>query len=305
MTAPALRYSPAAVLAARLWWSGRFLVGLVLELLQAAWSLVGWVRGLPRENQGVLAVSAVCVVGGAVGVRQMLADTRAWSVVLGPPAWALGISAALVIAWGVRRPIVWLPPFALVVWWVSPMAAVVLVALTVLAVGWTTTTRGAHGKVTKRRTMFGTTVVGAHFAPDRHAHAAYAPGPGQKCSEFVAKHEGGHAAALVALGGVVTKARAFADGSGYCEGKLPCRPSLFQAVVDDVQFSVGGEVAVNSTSGCDFDHRLRDTALAMLRPDQRPMARTAGYAGARRAQSTHAHVQRAVANALVKNGSYR
>lgn len=298
---------PVALRVPRPRWLARFLVFLLVESVQDLHrldrSVFGWVRGLPRENQGVLAVTALCVGLGVYAVREMLADPRSLAVVLGPPGWAVGVGASLAIARIARRPIVLLAPFGVVLWWFSPRVALVLVVVAVVAVGWTTTSRSAHGKVTKRRTLSGATVVGAHFTPDRHAHAGLAPG--EKCSAFVAKHEGGHAAALVALGGRVTKARAFADGSGYTEGKLPCRPSLFLAVVDDVSFSVGGEVAVHSTSGCGFDHKLRDRALGMLPADQQRVARTAGYAAARRAQHTHGHVQRAVADALIKTGSYR
>jgi hypothetical protein len=298
------------------WWWTRFVAAWLwfglLELLSVLAPVLRvvvvrpavWAWGLPRENQAVLATTLTAAGMGVYATREMLADTRPWSEVLGPPAWALGIITALFIARCVTRPIVLLVPFGFAVWWISPSAALILVGLTVVATGWATHTRSGRTHMTKRRTLLGSTTVRASFAPDRRG---YAPGPGLKeagASRFVAHHEGGHAAALVASGGKLIRARAFADGSGYCEGRLPCRPSLFQAVVDDVAWSVGGEVAVHSSAGCGPDHKMRDSALGLLPKHQQPMARTAGYATARRAQHTHRYIRDRVAAALMATGRY-
>lgn len=302
-------YPPIEIAPARALWAARFLLGLTLELVRALWGAAGWFHRLPRENQGVLAVTVTAVCMGVYAVREMLADPRTWAQVFGPPGWVVGVVASLFIARVARRPIVLLAPFGVALWWFSPRVALVLVAVAVVAVYWTTKSRSAHGSMTKRRTLTGQTVVTAHFTADTHrhgkAHFTDAKGKGEKCSPLVAQHEGGHAAALVALGGTLTKARAFADGSGYCQGRLPGRPSLFQAVVDDVAFTAGGEVAVHSRSGCSGDQAMMRESLGLLPGNQRGMARTAGYAQARRAQHTHAHIRNRVANALITTGRYR
>lgn len=308
----------APLLAGLAWWWARFaaawlalaareLPGVLAATLVEALRVVFvaapvWAWRLPRENQAVLATTLAGVGMGVHAAHEAMADPRSWAQVFGPPGWVLGVCAALFIARCVTRPIVLLVPFGLVAWWISPRAAILLVALAVIAVGWTSKQRTAHGSTTSRRTITGATVVRANHDGQRRSFATGGVAP---TSRFVAKHEGGHAAAAAAAGGRVVKARAYADRSGYCEAKLPCRPSLFLAVVDNVAFSVGGEVAVHSSAGCSYDHKMRDRALNMLDTGPRRMARTAGYANARRAQSTHRHVQRAVADALMKTGRYR
>jgi hypothetical protein len=289
-------YPRIEVVATRAWWAARFLLGLTLELLRGLWRALVWFWGLPRENQGVLAVTMLCVAGGTYATRQMLADPRTWAQVFGPPGWAVGIVAALFIARRARRPIVLLVPFGLVLWWFSPRVALVLVAVVVVAVRYTTTTRTEHGRMTSRRTLTGATEATAHFAPS--------PGK-QHCPQKTAEHEGGHGAAAVAAGGYVVAARAFANGSGWCKARLPVGKNPFEHAVIRVAFYAGGEVAVHSKDGCGADQGLIRANLEPLDPGRRPMARTAGYAQAHHAQHTHGHIRRKITKALVETGSYR
>lgn len=293
----ALLYPRVEVLAARTWWAARFLLGLALELLLGLWRVALWVRGLPRENQGVLAVALLCAGGGTYAVRQMLADPRTWAEVFGPPGWVVGVVASLYIARCARRPVVLLVPFGLVLWWFSPRVALVLVAVALVAVGWTTKRRTAHGHMTSRRTLTGATETTAHFAPS--------PTDKPRCPQMTADHEGGHGAAAAAAGGYVVAARAFANGSGWCRARLPAGSSAFALAVTRVAFYAGGEVAVHSRQGCDTDQGLIKWSLSGLPGHQQSVARTAGYAKAHHAQHTHGHVRRAIASSLLKTGRYR
>lgn len=289
-------YPPIEIAAARVLWAARFLLGLTIEALRALWGAVGWFRGLPRENQAVAVVTLTAAGIGVYAVQEMLADPRTWAQVFGPPGWVIGIAASLFIARCARRPIVLLVPFALVLWAVfPPQVFIALVGVSLIAVYWTTSKRTAHGHMTERRTLTGATESTAHFAPS--------PGK-QHCPQKTAQHEGGHAAAAVAVGGHVTKARAFADGSGYCSARIPAGKAPFEHAVMRVAFYAGGELAVHSRDGCSADQALIRSNLDTLPSGQRHMARTAGYAKGRSAQSTHAHVRNRVADALSKTGRY-
>lgn len=295
-----VQYPPIEVAAARAWWAARFLIGLSLEairtLLRALWRVGQWLWALPRENQGVLTVTLTAAGMGVYAVREMLADPRTWAQVFGPPGWVVGVVTSLFIARVARRPIVVLVPFGAALWALfPPQVFVALVGVSLITVYWTTSKRTAHGHMTERRTLTGATESTAHFAPS--------PGK-QHCSQKTAQHEGGHAAAAVAVGGHVTKARAFADGSGYCSARIPVGKTPFEHAVMRVAFYAGGELAVHSRDGCSADQALIRSNLDTLPSGQRPMARTAGYAKGRSAQSTHAHVRNRVADALIKAGRY-
>lgn len=262
----------------------------------------GWCYGWTMEQAAPLVMLAGPVLAMIVfGVTMLWREGMEWftgMAGLDRAGWVLGIAAAVFFARAAVRPIVVLVPLGLVAWLFSPEAAVVVVVVGVIAATWATTRGDGHAKVTRRRTVLGNTIVTRRFAPsDDKRH-------GEKCSDLVAVHEGGHAAELVAAGGKLKEARAYSDGSGYTKGSLPCRPSQFEEVVDDVAFSVGGEVATGTTRGCSADHAMRDDALSRLPANQQSMARTAGYANARSAQRTHAHIARRVANALRKRGRY-
>lgn len=292
--------------AALAWWWARYgaaRAGLALAagLRAAPRTLVArpaqWAWGLPRENQAVLAVSLVAIGLAVQAVRAFLAAPTPWTASVAPPAWVVGIGVALFIARATRRPIVALAPFAAVLWLLfSPAVMVALVGVCLIATYWKTTTRTGHGHTTTHRTITGAVESTAH----------YAPSPGKaRCPRIAAEHEGGHAAAAVAVGGRVLGARAFADGSGWCRARIPCGKSEFETTVRMVAFYAGGEVAQGNRSGCSIDQGHMSRVLDEVPGRQQAMARTAGYATARRAQSSHSHVRRAVASALIRTGRYQ
>lgn len=101
-------------------------------------------------------------------------------------------------------------------------------------------------------------------------------GPGHG-TRVAARHEGGHVAVTRAVGGRVTGARIYPDGSGVTWLRLPRGAS----VVDQVAVDVAGEVAANTSFGCGSDQAYMRAALAQLPPGERAAAKRAGYARAR------------------------
>lgn len=157
------------------------------------------------------------------------------------------------------------------------------------------THRSAHGSMTTRRTVTGRTAVTTRFAPP----------PGKRHTPWMtARHEGGHAAAIEAVGGTVVEARAYPDGSGVCRGRLPCMSNFKHAVTNYISVMVGGEVAVNSKSGCSHDQHWAKWARDQLPVEDRAAAWSRGYQLARSAQGTHAGTARRVAEALSRTGRY-
>lgn len=176
----------------------------------------------------------------------------------------------------------------------------IVVAVVALFLIWTLsglapiTNRGKHGSMTTRRTVTGKTELTARFAPT----------PGKPHTPVMtAKHEGGHAAAAVAAGGRVIEARAWRDGSGLCRANLPCGDKNTE-LVNYMSYMVGGEVAVNSLAGCGHDQKWAKWARDQLPEEDRAAGWRKAYAKARAAQSSHAHVAKAVASALIRTGRY-
>jgi hypothetical protein len=95
--------------------------------------------------------------------------------------------------------------------------------------------------------------------------------------KIAARHEGGHAALVKAVGGRVHSVAIYPDGSGITWYSLPRNAS----VVDQVAVTVAGEVAAGTKSGCSSDQAHMRAELAQLPSSERGAAQRAGYAKAR------------------------
>ena len=216
-----------------------------------------------------------------------------------PPAWPPLGCVALCAYFAFRAVSAWLAdprPLGVIL---TPVALALggFIALWITAAFTPTVVAGrGRTRTTIRTTITGQTEVVAHFAP---------PPTGKRRGQwFTCRHEAGHAAAAVHVGGTVTKAVVHADGSGYCGARLPREGSQFKRVVNYVALLAGGECAVHSRSGCSHDQANITRALDTLPEHQRAQARNAGYASAHAAQHAQSAFAKKVASALAKTGTY-
>jgi len=153
-----------------------------------------------------------------------------------------------------------------------------------------------HGTMTMRRTITGKTELTAR----------YKPSPGKPATTMrTANHEGGHGAAIEAVGGHIVEAGAYPDGGGYCKGRLPRMSKLSHRVTNYIAVMVAGEVATGTKRGCGHDQHWAKWARDKLPPKERHTAWSRGYTLARSAQHTHAATARRVRDALLRTGKYR
>jgi hypothetical protein len=116
--------------------------------------------------------------------------------------------------------------------------------------------------------------------------------------EVAAWHEAGHVRLARRVGGSVSGAAVYPDGSGVTWLSLPRGATPAQQIAVDV----AGEVASGTAAGCGSDHRYRDRVLAKLPSRDRANTSAEGYALARRECTRGALAP--VARKLIDKGRY-
>jgi hypothetical protein len=257
----------ARAVEAVLLWLARTLGWLGELALAALLRTVVWVRGLPRENQGVLAFCGLIALVAYAGVLEFLSDPRTVAESLHDAFVAIVATAVVGVA-------------ALLIWYFRE----------------STVSRTRGHRVTSRRTVGGNTAVRVHCDGGKRCNhkgggkhtAHFDPGSidlknksDLKQMKITAVHEGGHAVMFEECGARNVHVRATGPRSGYTSGVLPGRPTLEQAVSDRVAVSDAGWLACGTKEGAGSDLWMRRQYLKRLTPKD---ASRIGYEGRGRAR---------------------
>jgi hypothetical protein len=127
------------------------------------------------------------------------------------------------------------------------------------------------------------------------AGARYVSGHAHGLRNFIAKHEGGHAAAAKAVGGRVESAW-MTDDEGLVMARIPDDP------VKVVAFLAAGRAAVNSGRGCSADDAAIRQELRRVPSKERGQVKREGLRLARRIVSSRSGEIRRFANQLNEKG---
>lgn len=121
-----------------------------------------------------------------------------------------------------------------------------------------------------------------------------------------ARHEGGHAATIRAVGGHVSEARVFPDGSGYVSGSIPRGGGTRAWVVREVATSLAGGMREGvdpwTAPQCRSDRKMASYHLGLLPGDERDAARAEATALAR--QTMNGSFANTVERRLLAKGRY-
>jgi hypothetical protein len=249
---------PAGELAARSTWAAllwlfRTLRWLGELALIALIRTVQWVRGLPRENQGVLAVCGLIALVAYAGVVEFLSDPRTLAESLHDAVVAVTVTAVIGVA---------------------------------VLLGWCTREQTVHRsrghRTTTRMRIDGKQVTRTYCKGGKCGHKFHfdpgtPTGEDKRQLKITGNHEGGHVLLFEERGAKNVRARLVGYRSAWTEGVLPQRPTIEEAVFDSVAVADAGWLACGTKQGAGSDLWMRKQHLKWL-PDNGSRSRI-GYEG--------------------------